>query len=85
MSVSANYLTFRSAPRLQNGRIMSTIKILYAAVLFIGLSGSAVWADCNISDSKIEEAILQKPEFRDPLNRQMVRDLRSWRDSAYVL
>jgi hypothetical protein len=50
---------------------MSTTKILLAAVLFIGLSNSETWADCNISDSKIEEAILQKPEFRDPLNRQL--------------
>ncbi|HUQ34912.1 MAG TPA: PRC-barrel domain-containing protein [Aestuariivirga sp.] len=64
---------------------MSSTKILFAAVLFIGLSGSETWADCNISDSKIEEAILQKPELRDPVNRQLVRDLRSLRDSAFVL
>jgi len=42
-------------------------------------------ADCNISDAKLEEAILQKPELRDPANRQMVRDLRSLRDSALIL
>ena len=59
-------------------------KILCAAVLFISLSGSESWADCNISDSKIEEAILQKPELRDPINRQLVRDLRSLRDRAIL-
>ena len=64
---------------------MTTTKILFIAVLFSSLCGSAAWADCNISDSKIEEAILQKPEFRDPMNRQLVRDLRSLRDSAFVL
>ncbi len=64
---------------------MTTTKILCAVVVSIGLSGSETWADCNISDSKIEEAILQKPEFLDPNNRQMVRDLRSLRDSAFVL
>ena len=64
---------------------MTTTKILFIAVLFSSLSGSAAWADCNISDSKIEVAILQKPEFRDPMNRQLVRDLRSLRDSAFVL
>lgn len=64
---------------------MDTTKILFAAVLFIGFSGSETWADCNISDSKIEEAILEKPELRDPVNRQLVRDLRSLRDSAFVL
>ncbi|WP_445468053.1 PRC-barrel domain-containing protein, partial [Faunimonas sp. B44] len=42
-------------------------------------------AECNISDAKLEEAILHKPELRDPANRQMVRDLRSLRDSALIL
>jgi hypothetical protein len=42
-------------------------------------------AECNLSDAKLEEAILQKPEFRDPNNRQMVRDLRRLRDSAFIL
>ncbi|WP_445467894.1 PRC-barrel domain-containing protein [Faunimonas sp. B44] len=42
-------------------------------------------AECNISDAKLEEAILHKPELRDPANRQVVRDLRSLRDSAFIL
>ena len=42
-------------------------------------------ADCNISDAKLEEAILEKPEFLDPANRQLVRDLRRLRDSAFIL
>jgi hypothetical protein len=40
---------------------------------------------CDIADSEIEEAIAKKPEFRDPANRQMVRDLRSLRDAAFIL
>src|SRR3954451_17682871 len=62
-----------------------TARILVAVMLFARLSAAQALAECNISDSKIEEAILQKPEFRDPANRQMVRDLRSLRDSAFVL
>lgn len=66
---------------------MSTTKIIVAAVLLIvsGLGTAQATGECNISDSKIEEAILQKPEFADPANRQLVRDLRSLRDSAFVL
>jgi hypothetical protein len=36
-------------------------------------------------DAKLEEAIFQKPELRAPENRQMVRDLRSLRDAAFIL
>lgn len=42
-------------------------------------------AACNLADGKLEEAILKKPEFRDPNNRQMVRDLRRLRDAAFIL
>jgi len=54
-------------------------------VVLIGLWASPAVADCNISDAKLEEAILEKPEFRDPANRQLVRDLRRLRDSAFIL
>src|SRR5215218_7081680 len=64
---------------------MTKAKTLLAVLLFAGFGATETLAECNISDSKIEEAILQKPEFRDPANRQMVRDLRSLRDSAFVL
>jgi hypothetical protein len=64
---------------------MTSHKILIAIVILTGLWASQALAECNISDSKIEEAILQKPEFRDPANRQMVRDIRSLRDSAFIL
>jgi hypothetical protein len=54
------------------------------AVLFAaGISAAS--AACNISDAKLEEAILQKPELRDPANRQMVLDLRALRDAALIL
>ncbi|MGO8565459.1 PRC-barrel domain containing protein, partial [Rhizobium ruizarguesonis] len=42
-------------------------------------------ANCNISDAMLEQAILQKPEFRDQVNRQMVVDLRTLRDAAFIL
>ena len=42
-------------------------------------------AECQISDAKLEEAILKKPEFRGSANRQNVRDLRSLRDAAFTL
>jgi hypothetical protein len=54
-------------------------------VALIALWASPAVADCNISDAKLEEAILEKPEFRDPANRQLVRDLRRLRDSAFIL
>jgi len=64
---------------------MIAAKLLPAIFLVTFVFAAEARADCNIADSKIEEAILQKPEFRDPANRQMVRDLRSLRDSAFVL
>jgi hypothetical protein len=60
-------------------------KIFLVTVLLTVLCASEARAECNIGDSKIEEAILNKPELRDPANRQLVLDLRSLRDSAYVL
>lgn len=42
-------------------------------------------AACNISDAQLEEAILEKPELRDPENRYLVLDLRTMRDAAYLL
>ena len=49
------------------------------------MGASEAAADCNISDASLEEAILQKPEFRDRANRQMVSDLRTLRDAAFIL
>ncbi len=40
---------------------------------------------CNIEDARLEEAILQKPEFRVPANQQIIRDLRALRDAALIL
>ncbi len=54
-------------------------------VLAAAVWGTDAAADCNISDAKLEEAILLKPELRDRENRQMVRDLRALRDSAFIL
>jgi hypothetical protein len=61
------------------------MKTFFALILAFTLTPSLASAACNISDAKLEEAILQKPEFRDPQNRQLVRDLRRLRDSAFIL
>jgi hypothetical protein len=61
------------------------MKVLLALAFLISLNASQAAAECNISDAKLEEAILRKPEFRDPRYRQMVRDLRRLRDSAFIL
>jgi sporulation protein YlmC with PRC-barrel domain len=41
--------------------------------------------ECNLADGRLEEAIMQKPELRGSDGRQMVRDLRHLRDSAFIL
>jgi hypothetical protein len=53
--------------------------------LVSALGAGQAMAECNISDAQLEEAILQKPELREPANRQMVHDLRNLRDSAFIL
>ncbi|GJD96826.1 PRC-barrel domain-containing protein [Methylobacterium iners] len=56
------------------------------AALLLGLLGmTPALAECQISDAKLEEAILQKPDLRGPENRQTVKDLRSLRDAAFTL
>lgn len=61
------------------------MKIFLALILAVGLFTSYAQAQCNIADAGLEEAILEKQEFRDPKNRHLVRDLRRLRDSAYIL
>jgi hypothetical protein len=59
---------------------------LLASLALLGTLGTTpAWANCQISDAKLEEAILQKPELRGRANRQTVRDLRSLRDAAFTL
>jgi hypothetical protein len=62
---------------------VNTFVLAAAASLVLGMSPAL--AECNISDAKLEQAILQKRELRDPGNRQMVRDLRALRDAAFTL
>jgi sporulation protein YlmC with PRC-barrel domain len=64
---------------------MTPARILLAIAFVSVLGVPGAFAACNISDAKLEEAILKKPELRNPANRQMVRDLRSLRDAAFVL
>ena len=59
--------------------------LIAATVIMTSLGGTHALADCQIADAKLEEAILQKPEFRGRANRQKVRDLRSLRDAAFTL
>jgi hypothetical protein len=64
---------------------MNIARILPICAFASALGASQAMADCNISDAQLEEAILQKPELREPANRQMVLDLRNLRDSAFIL
>jgi hypothetical protein len=64
---------------------MTRAILLLALALLSGLGATPAWADCQIADAKLEEAILQKPELRGRANRQTVRDLRSLRDAAFTL
>jgi PRC-barrel domain len=61
----------------------TAVCVMLALGCTVGASAAA--ADCNISDAALEEAIQQKPEFRDRANRQMVNDLRTLRDAAFIL
>lgn len=65
--------------------IIKSARLILAVGLLSGLGVTSAMAECNIADTALERAIAQKPEFRDPANRQMVRDLRSLRDAAFVL
>jgi hypothetical protein len=61
------------------------MKLFLVLALAAALLTSPALAQCNIADAGLEEAILKKPEFRNPKNRHLVRDLRRLRDSAYIL
>jgi hypothetical protein len=64
---------------------MNPPKGMLAALLLGVLGASPAVAECQIADTKLEEAILQKPSLRGPENRQTVKDLRSLRDAAFTL
>jgi hypothetical protein len=73
---------------------MKPTRLILTAALLSGLGASGLsagqdpsqaLANCDIADTQLEQAIAQKPEFRAPENRQMVRDLRSLRDAAFIL
>ena len=59
---------------------------IFLTVALLSMSGVAqAAADCQISDARLEEAILQRPDLRGKANRQTVRDLRNLRDAAITL
>jgi sporulation protein YlmC with PRC-barrel domain len=64
---------------------MNWSKSILALGFISVLSVTEAVAGCQISDAKLEEALLNKQEFRGPANRQKVRDLRSLRDAAFTL
>jgi hypothetical protein len=64
---------------------MKPARVLLAITFLSAVATTTAIADCQIADAKLEEAIMQKPELRDPNNRQAVRDLRSLRDAAVTL
>jgi hypothetical protein len=64
---------------------MTSMKSAAFGALLLACGSSPALAACNISDAQLEEAILQKPELRDPQNRYLVHDLRALRDAAFLL
>ena len=64
--------------------IRSTYVILVTASLVLCGTLSA-FAECQIADANLEEAIQKNPRLRGPANSQSVRDLRSLRDAAFTL
>lgn len=64
---------------------MKLAHIALTTAILSSIGAQAAPANCNLADAQLEKAIMEKPEFRDPANRQMVRDLRSLRDSAFIL
>lgn len=64
---------------------MNYIKLAAPLALFCVLGVSPAFAVFNISDAKLEEAVLKSPELRNPENRYLVRDLRTLRDAAFLL
>lgn len=64
---------------------MKSIKIAAPLAVVCALGVGPAFAVCNISDGKLEEAVLKSPELRDPANRYLVRDLRTLRDAAFLL
>src|SRR5437764_10323376 len=64
---------------------MMPARIILTVALLSALGIAEATADCQIADAKLEEAILKKPDLRAPANGQIVRDLRSLRDAAFIL
>ncbi|WP_206523552.1 MULTISPECIES: PRC-barrel domain-containing protein [unclassified Mesorhizobium] len=64
---------------------MRLVWIAAPVALLIGLCVQPAFAVCNISDAKLEEAVLKSPELRNPENRYLVRDLRTLRNAAFLL
>ncbi|MGY2997434.1 hypothetical protein ACVWWD_006295 [Mesorhizobium sp. URHB0026] len=67
------------------GISMRLVWIAAPVALLLGLGVQPAFAVCNISDAKLEEAVLKSPELRNPNNRYLVRDLRTLRDAAFLL
>src|SRR4051794_15916446 len=63
---------------------MISSKVLLPLLMLAGATSQG-FAECQIADAKLEEAIRKRPEFHKPANRQTVRDLRSLRDAAFTL
>src|SRR6185503_8659037 len=82
---SLNETAARHRAVTQIGPTMNPANIVLTVAFLSAVGVTPALAECQIADAKLEEAILQKPELRDPANRQSVRDLRSLRDAAFTL
>lgn len=64
---------------------MKSTKTLFAAMVLSMICIPRAFAECQVADAKLEEAIAHKPELSGVANRQAVRDLRNLRDAAITL
>jgi PRC-barrel domain len=81
----SKYLAVSSPPFHRSDQVMISARIVLTVALLSALGIAEATADCQIADAKLEEAILKKPGLRGPANGQIVRDLRSLRDAAFIL
>lgn len=64
---------------------MKPARLTIASTLLAILCIADASAACQIADAQLEEAVLKSPKLRGPDHGQVVRDLRSLRDAAFIL
>src|SRR3954462_8886655 len=64
--------------------LMKTLPVLSVVAGTLAFCSPAL-AHCRVTDLKLEQAISRKNELRQSANAQVVRDLRTLREAAFIL